>query len=231
MINLIKNNKILVLTLSFFLVAIVFTIFLLRLFTTQDAVGGDQAINPTPFAEKGSDFKVTSTSPLNGALNIYPGEIKIVFSTDVALSSVNSFRYVIEPQLADYSEIISTFPTQTVNIQIYGGLLPKTTYTVTIYKSGGSLIHSWSFSTSNEGQRSSSGEVDREEQDYNDEFFPLFDYVPFGNDLFEIDYTSALTLEVSIRTGTLEDIRRRTEIWIAERGVDPSTHSINYIQN
>ena len=56
---------------------------------------------------------------------------------------------------------------------------------------------------------------------------PLFDYMPCREKNFSMDYISPLTLLVTLKKDTPE-ARREVLEWIEEKGIDPSTHQINW---
>lgn len=62
------------------------------------------------------------------------------------------------------------------------------------------------------------------------EKFPLVESVPFETDRFKIDYRSPLTLEVKIKIATQEAaIEKEVQDWLWSKGVNPSTHKIDWI--
>lgn len=57
--------------------------------------------------------------------------------------------------------------------------------------------------------------------------YPLLDYIPYKTPFFSIDYTKPLTLQVVLVKDTSE-VRQEVLDWIRSKGVDPSTHKIEW---
>ncbi|PIS14872.1 hypothetical protein COT64_00295 [Candidatus Shapirobacteria bacterium CG09_land_8_20_14_0_10_39_12] len=58
--------------------------------------------------------------------------------------------------------------------------------------------------------------------------FPLFDYLPYETDNWKITYIKSLQLEVTLKKDT-PAIRQEVLDWIKSKGVDPVTHTIEWI--
>lgn len=57
---------------------------------------------------------------------------------------------------------------------------------------------------------------------------PLFDYIPFVSEKFNITYTAPLKLKVTLK---IDSTAARNEVlqWIKLRGVDPASHQIEWV--
>lgn len=182
-------------------------------------------------------FQIIATSPKDGTENVYPGEIILSFTTNVPIVSKNVFTVSFSPQLPNSYQVVSAFPTTMVKLQIIGGLALGTTYTVSVHDSSGQIISSWSFTTSQKAAESSSKGVITQDQEIMNKYYPLFQYLPYYGTGFTIkDYSDRLTLEV-LQTQSegpsdqksLDEIKQEVNAWIKSKGVDPATHTINYI--
>ena len=173
-------------------------------------------------------LSVLEVSPPDGAIEIYPGEIKVEFVFNQEVFSSNVFKVQISPAPSAGFEIINSFPSTKILTQTLGGLLPTTQYTVTISDSKGASIKTWSFTTSNQTPESSSAEVKKIQKQTINESYPLFDFVPYKTQEFSIDYSDRLTLEVKINGRKTPQIISQVQSWIQEHGIDPSIHTIIY---
>lgn len=188
--------------------------------------------NPTPsLALTQSPFRILSTSPINGQQNVFPGEIFIDFTTDVPIISKNSFSLTLSPQLQYSYNLISSFPTTKVKTQVLGGLNKNTKYLVTVLNQNLVPVYSWSFTTSNQTPEDSSQLVKQKEQQILTQSYPLYQYVPYANNNFSVDYTDKLTLTVTITNSGVTAVKQEVLTWIKSHGVDPSTHTIIYKNN
>lgn len=60
--------------------------------------------------------------------------------------------------------------------------------------------------------------------------FPLIESLPYKTDRFSIDYKAPLSLKVEIKVATqTAEIKKEVLDWIKTKGVDPSTHKIEFI--
>lgn len=175
-----------------------------------------------------SKFTIISTEPTNGATDVYPGEIKITFTTDQPINSIDDYAIEISPSLQHGGELISSFPTTTVANRVLGGLEKNTTYTVTVTNKNTNNKTSWTFSTSGEQPESSSALFKEEQEQLEVNYYPLFDFLPYENDSFKIFYTGRQAITVSIKSGSEDSAKKGVEDWIRSHGVDPATHTINY---
>jgi len=105
----------------------------------------------------------------------------------------------------------------------------------------GTTIYSWSYQINIEDTvtAESSGTVTSELGDPDAvqkiaesvlERYPLVKYVPFENDSFSLDYTAPLTLSVRIKSGDKTSVKWQVYEWLKEKGVDPDSHDINWIE-
>lgn len=176
-------------------------------------------------------FTIISTTPKDGAINVSSGEITISFTADVQILSKDSFSITISPAVPESWELTNAFPTQTIVAQVYGGLALNTIYTVTVEETANGRKTVWKFRTADTPAESSTGfEVKKNNQLVQD-YYPLAHSVPYETRDFSIDYTDRLALEVKIRNSNVERVKRETEAWIRSQGVDPATHTINYIND
>src|SRR3989338_2977829 len=188
-----------------------------------------------PSAQKPSPsqvpFQAVETSPQNNEKNVYPGEIEVSIFTNVYINSNKSFILEFSPPLPYYFKITNTFPAKQVIAKIYGGLQTNTTYTAVLKDSFGKTVYSWNFTTSiTPAQSSSSLQVDKEKA-YLEKYYPLVDYTPYKTGSFDIVYKTKSTLEVKMKISDREKVKQEVIDWIKSHGVDPATHSINYINS
>jgi len=173
-------------------------------------------------------LSVLEISPPDEASEIYPGEIKVEFVFNQEVFSANVFKVQISPAPSAGFELINSFPSSKITIQILGGLKPATPYVVTVSDSKNMIVRTWSFTTSNQTPESSSAEVKKIQEQTINESYPLFDFVPYKTQEFSIDYVDRLTLEVKINGRKTPQIISQVQSWIQEHGIDPSTHTIIY---
>lgn len=235
----IRKGKIAVFIFLFFLLLIPITLFILGTYLNKS-----RSIYPsptplliTPMEKKGfiaptqtqKQFRIIETSPKNGETNVYPGEISIIFKTDVDIISLNSFFLEITPPLPYYWKIKNTYPTKQIKAQVFGGLQTNTKYTVSVLDQNKNLLYLWTFLTSTTPAESSSRYFQEKRNEIVNKYYPLFDYIPFSSSDFNIDYTDRLTLKVVVKNKDLEKVKQEVLEWIKSHGVDPSTHTITYI--
>lgn len=224
MIEIIK--KYLVVFLIFVLLAVSVFVYLFALRPISKTKNQGGTILPT--AVPRSSFLITSTVPTNNEVGVFPGEIEISFTSNVPIESQTDYSVFVSPQLLTKPLLKSTFPTQQVKYQILGGLNKNTEYTVVVKNRHSENVAIWSFTTSDKQPESSSGLVRDMQEKLNQKYYPLFDFVPFKNENFSIDYTNKLTLTVKIKKNNVSAIKQEVLGWIEQHGVDPSTHTINY---
>lgn len=178
-----------------------------------------------------SSFTVINTTPKDKEINIYPGEIIISFTTDKYLNSQDDFSLDISPSLPYYSKIQNAFPTKIIQAQVYGGLNTGTKYVVTVRNKNKETVYAWSFTTSSSPAQSNSGlDREREAQSLKTDY-PLDAYLPYNTQDFKITYTDILTLKVVIKNPDVSKVKQEVNDWIKSHGIDPSTHTINYINS
>lgn len=198
---------------------------------TPGVISNKPSPSPTSSTLPQQGFKVVSTDPKNGETNVYPGEIKISFSTDVPVVSEKAFSVDINPKLPFYSKITNSFPNNQIVIQVYGGLAKNTIYTVSVKDSSDQPLAKWSFTTSSQPNESSSQYVVEFEKSYNQKYLPLIDFVPYYSNDFNLGYEGDLRLRVIVKNPNIDLVKHEVNDWIRSHGVDPSTHTINYINN
>jgi hypothetical protein len=224
MLELIKKYSTIILI--FVLLAIAIFVYLFSLRPGTKTSNQNTTILPTVVPQ--SSFLITATVPANNAVGVFPGEIEVSFTSNVPIESLNDYSIFFSPQLIAKPKLISTFPTQQVKYQILGGLNKSTEYTVVVKNKHSENVAIWSFTTSGQQPQSSTGFVNEEQKKINQKYYPLFDLVPFSNEDFSIDYSGRLTLIVKIKKNNTEAIKKEVLTWIAQHGVNPSTHTINY---
>ncbi len=194
---------------------------------TPNSGVGSPTVTPVQFS---SSFSVLSTTPKNGATNVSPGEITVSFSSDTTINSSGLFTLSFNPKLSAGYQFVSTFPAKQVSFVILNGLIPSTKYDVSIKKPDGTPIYTWSFTTNaGTGGLSSSGYENQLENDYINKNYPLSSVTPYSNADFSIDYAGKpLTLAVQIKNPDINKVKQEVIDWIKSKGVDPSTHTINY---
>jgi hypothetical protein len=62
------------------------------------------------------------------------------------------------------------------------------------------------------------------------ERYPLIKYVPFENENFYLNYSAPLVLSVKIKSGDKTDIKWQVYEWLKEKGVDPDSHEIKWVE-
>lgn len=62
------------------------------------------------------------------------------------------------------------------------------------------------------------------------ERYPLIKYVPFENENFYLNYSDPLVLSVKIKSGDKTDIKWQVYEWLKEKGVDPDSHEIEWLE-
>jgi len=207
-----------------------FAIFITRLLTNSPDQTADEPF-ATPTIIPLLNFSITNTFPADGDTNIYPGEISITFDTSVPMRSQRDYSLEVTPSLTNPPALNSFFPTQKISYGIVGNLEKNTTYTVTVLNITGELVKQWSFTTSNETPESSSRQAKIEQDLAIKNYYPLFYDLPYETNQFKIDYTDRLTLEVDIKSGTKDAVSKMVDDWIISKGVDPASHTINYVEN
>jgi hypothetical protein len=56
--------------------------------------------------------------------------------------------------------------------------------------------------------------------------YPLIDWLPIDNERYHLTYANPGVLEITIKSGTQEEIKKEVVDWIRSKGVDPSTQQI-----
>lgn len=190
-----------------------------------------QTVTLSPaITQKQETFSLTITNPSNGQANVYPGEILISFTSSKPILSKNAFDVQITPTIPHYLTYENSYPTNEIKARVTGGLKPATAYTITVSDQNKKILATSSFTTSASPAESSTGLVIDEEKRINEQYFPLFAYVPYVTKDFVLDYTDKLTLEITIHRGTKDRVAPEVLAWIKSKGVDPSTHTINYVE-
>ncbi len=186
-------------------------------------------ISPIPL----SSFGIDSTNPLSGQNNVNAGEIIISFISDRELPSSKAFTMTISPKLPYYWKFINSYPTKIVEAQVFGGLSPNTTYTVSVFDYKNKPVNSWSFTTVTQPAQSSSALIQDNEQKIISNYFPLFQWIPYSNNDFAIDYTSPSdnTLLVNIKNSNVSRVKQEVNDWIKSHGEDPSKQKINFVNS
>lgn len=218
-------NKIIFIILALVFAGILLFLLVVRLtHDSDDSVNQDRGKNP-----QNIPIIVLRTDPINGQQDIYPGEIKINISLNREIFSKNDIVIKISPEPTAGFEFTNSFPSKELTLQIFGGMAQSTTHTLTVSDTSGNTLYTWFFTTSNKSPESSSAEVNKIQQQTIRNYYPLFDFVPYKTDLYTIDYTDRLTLEVKINGTRSPQIEASVENWIKSKGIDPSTHTIDYI--
>lgn len=187
--------------------------------------------SPTTSSSSQMTFQITETNPKDQQKDVYSGEIEISFTTNNDILSDKEFLLEITPSEPFSYNLINTFPTKKVVARILGGLQTNTTYQVTIKDKAGKLIYSWSFTTSSSPAEASSALMQKEEKQLIQKYYPLFDYVPYTSTDFDLDTNGRLTIDVKVKNPDIQKVKQEVEDWIRSKGVDPGTHTINYINS
>ncbi len=183
--------------------------------------------SPTPVASP-TPLQVISTTPLDQAINVYPGELDIEFKLNQTISSGADFSLEFNPKLEYYYRITSDFPTDILRVRVFGGLRKNTKYSVSLLGPTGDL-NKLEFTTSNEQAESSSSLVRDIEEENIKKYTPLIYVTPYNSANFDVIYTDDLTLKVTIKNSDVEGTKQQVLDWIRANGVEPNTHTINYI--
>jgi hypothetical protein len=205
----------------------IFLVFIAILFLVKKPSKKEITQKPVSSQQK---FTIISTSPRNGQKNSDTGEILISFKTDKKILSPGAFTMDISPQLPYYWKFTNSYPTTSVSARVYGGLQTNTEYTVTVKNNQGQEVYSWNFTTSAQPPTSSSLlNVDKDNQVMARDF-PLQEYLPYSSTDFSIDYyQKPLTLDITVKNSDVDKVKQEVNAWIISHGVDPSTHTLNYI--
>ncbi len=179
----------------------------------------------TPFPTSGV-LSIVDASPFPDSTNVAPEEILISVTTNIPVYSKEEVSLSVFPLIQ--SRLETTFPTNTVQLRVLGGLENNTKYTVTVKNKNGVNIYAWAFTTGIRTQGSSTKLQQEIEKGYFEEYLPLFYKVPYETTNFSLDYTKQLTLEVHIKSGSQKEVQKEVEAWIRSQGVDPATHTIIY---
>ncbi len=188
---------------------------------------------PSPSAQTQPDqnqkpFSIISSSPVNNQKDVPTGEIAITLESDQEILSLASFNLEVSPTLPFYWKILDQFPAKKIVAQVYGGLKPSTSYTVTLKDSFGATVSTLTFTTAPQEPSSATGYEIAVEEENNQKYYPLTPYLPYSTPSFDMDYTNKLTLTVEVKSGDINTIKAAVESWIQSHGVDPKTHTINY---
>ena len=175
-----------------------------------------------------NSFTIGATFPPDNALNVSTGEIPITFTANVPITQAGDFSMHINPPIQYSLQPANTFPTLQVTERVLGGLKANTTYMVTVRDKNNIAVKSWKFTTSDRRAQSSSLLVSKEQEEINKKYYPHFNYVPYGNADFSIDYTGRLALTVTIKQNNAESIKKEVTGWILQKGVNPQSHTIEY---
>ena len=186
-----------------------------------------QSPSPTPLPPQ-KPFQVLSVSPTNGSVGVSSGEITLSIQTDENIVSAGEISLDSSPQLPYYIKFTNPYPTRTLQAQIYGGLQPATLYTFSLKNKEGTTLYSWSFTTNDKREESSTRYVRDQEEQLIRNYYPLFDQIPYYSETFDVDYTDKLTLTVVIKDPDVKLVKDGVMQWIKSYGVDPSTHTIIY---
>ena len=63
------------------------------------------------------------------------------------------------------------------------------------------------------------------------ESFPLYQYLPYATSDFEVtSYEQGKRLQVKVKIADLNKVKAEVEVWIRGHGVDPSTHTVDYVR-
>lgn len=185
--------------------------------------------NPPTSQQK--SFKIIDSDPKNQQTEVYSGEIEISFTTDNDILSDKDFSLDITPKLPFYFKFTNSYPTKKIVAKVYGGLQTNTIYQLNVKDKVGRSIYAWSFTTSSKSSESSSALMEEQEKELIKKYYPLFDYIPFSSADFDLDYTGHLILEVKVKNSDVNKVKLEAEEWIRSKGVDPKTHTINYINS
>lgn len=174
-------------------------------------------------------FAVIKTDPANGQTGVDAGEIFISFTTNIPITSERGFSMEISPALPLYWKFINEYPTTTITAQVYGGLAVSQQYLVTVKDAAGLTVSSWTFTTTDEIPESSSGYSVDQDKIIIQKYYPLDPYLPYQTKDFTVAYyTTDLTLTVEATNKDLNLVKKEVNAWIRSKGIDPSTHTINY---
>lgn len=175
-------------------------------------------------------FSITNVSPKNGAVNVSAGEITISFTATNPIINDKSFSINVVPNPAYPLKIEQNFPTQTVKTDVLGGLQTNTTYQIIIKNALGESLYSGSFTTASKPAESSTGLIDQRDQNTITNYYPLANDIPYTADDFRVDYyEDRLKLHVTILTRDSNLAKKELYNWIKSKGVDPATHSYDFV--
>jgi len=64
------------------------------------------------------------------------------------------------------------------------------------------------------------------ETEYTLRLYPLINYLPIENERYYLTYKDSLVLQVTLKKGKQEEIKKEIVDWIKSKNVDPATHKI-----
>ncbi|MCL5090961.1 MAG: Ig-like domain-containing protein [Patescibacteria group bacterium] len=173
---------------------------------------------------------IINTSPVNQQSNLsLETQIAITFDKEITLSDwqVTTFP-TIKFNLKQDKNSLVILPTEK--------LTGQTEYKIELKnKQIANFLYSFSFitqkepfiPTSTEGKGVGTPNFYQSFRQKIDNDYPLFDEVPYISQNWNITYTDALKLKVTLKKDTPE-IRQEVLDWIMDKGVDPSTHKIDW---
>lgn len=166
--------------------------------------------------QKAQPLKILSVLPPKEAINV-----DLNFSPQVEFDQpAKSLSLVSQPEI-DYS--LQT-DDQTTTFVLNHSLKPETKYNLSLL-SEGETIYFWSFTTRSQTE----SELIEEEVETALKTYPLAEFLPYETDEFQIAYEGPLYLLITIKKGVVEERKQEILNWVRFRGVDPTTHQIEWL--
>lgn len=119
------------------------------------------------------------------------------------------------------------FTENRLNLKLLEKLKPEEKYIIEIYHSSGEFLYSFSFETEKPTQTLSNPQFLPQKIEEMNQKYPLLPHLPLRSENFDIDYLGPLKLQVLLKKGTKEEVLN----WIRSKGVDPTTHQIEWLSS
>jgi hypothetical protein len=171
---------------------------------------------------------VLATSPQDGAREV-PIDDNITITFADAIPSASLVKLVFTPALpnVEYS-ILTKFPAATITFDPLGLMGRNTSYTVRVVYDG-KEIDSFKFATQvAPPQQNDPGAVEYGEQ-ITLEQYPLAKVTPYDSPTAYADYYAPFKMDVRVKSGTKEAAKAEIDAWMIKNGVNPSTHTLNFV--
>jgi len=174
--------------------------------------------------------------------SIKPKKLEIVSITPLPNSTQVNFSKTIKIELKgepEYFDLLSLKNEPKIEFEkkIDGQFLifkplhfysPLTIYQFTLSQKGiQEPLASWSFKTKSS---QSNQNIYQKIEDYNQDYYPLLQYMPIKTKDFEILYTNKKALKVIIYSLNVSQVKKDVKNLIKSKGVKPETHQFRWVE-